>query len=411
VLTKYKFDGVSADDGYEMVVGGVKNVLDNPENMKKCMDYARKVHSTVKAIDPKLSVGTSGGELVKYAPVGIRCIKEGLLDSYEPEAYHEAKDETVNRGACVRAWLEAVGEEHIGKIVILLCNYNWSYGRPPKPGNVLLAETKSVLDAHPAVGAGLFASFRLTDDQLEPLSTGQAPTGKLPDAYRRKEGKVNVCFDSYFWRGLVPGEWIAHMGKWIDMFEAQGAVVKLASLPVLTDELLDNTDVYVAYPAYHKWTEQEAASLNRFLERGGRACIFGGLMGERSGNLLSKFGLTVKWHSDGPDPVCKPVKQHPLTAGVKQMQGPLRNPKRKLCAQMTTRAPAEPLMTARLGDTDIVGLAAWENKKTGGRLVVLHCYPHILFDSYSPDERDKGLSCRDHLRLAENIAKWLVKGR
>ncbi|MBU4201090.1 MAG: hypothetical protein KKG09_10305 [Verrucomicrobia bacterium] len=32
ILTKYKFDGVSADDGYEKVVGGV-TVVDNPANM------------------------------------------------------------------------------------------------------------------------------------------------------------------------------------------------------------------------------------------------------------------------------------------------------------------------------------------------------------------------------------------
>jgi len=404
ILTKYKFDGVSADDGYEMVVGGK---VKTPADMDKCMAYAKKVHRAVKGVNPKLSVATSGSQLPEACPVGIRCIKEGLLDFCEPEVYHRAKDDKADRSGYAKVWLEAVGKENAGKIVILLVND--IVEQKSKLANDLLKEVKEILGVSPKIGVGLFASYWLTDDQIEIMRTREPYTGKLPEAYKRTKDKINVLMDGYQ-RGLRPGDWLTSTGRLLDMFRAQGAVVKVTSMPLLTDELLDNTDVYVACPEYHIWSDQEKAALTRFLERGGRAFVVGYLMGYehyRAGDLFSKFGLTMSVLKEGPDPVCKPVKNHPLTEGVTQMQGQDRDPKNKKSHQITVSAPAEPLMVGKLGSTDFVGLAAWQDNKTGGRLVLLHCYPHILYDSYGAGT---GLDSKDHLRLAENIVKWLCEG-
>ncbi|MBU4289937.1 MAG: hypothetical protein L6455_00060 [Kiritimatiellae bacterium] len=406
ILTKYKFDGVSADDGYEMVVGGK---VKTPADMDKCMAYAKKVHRAVKGVNPKLSVATSGSQLPEACPVGIRCIKEGLLDFIEPEVYHRAKDDKADRSGYAKVWLEAVGKENAGKIVILLVNDIMD--AKPKLANDLLKEVKEILGVSPKIGVGLFASYWLTDDQIEIMRTREPYTGKLPEAYKRTKDKINVLMDGYQ-RGVSPNDYLAFTSEWIDMLTAEGATVKLGAMPVLTDELLDNCDIYVGCSGYHSWSKKEVATLGRFVDRGGRIIEFGGNMYEMSGSILSQFGLTVSLlNGKGSDPVCKTIAQHPLTEGVSAMQGSARGTKNRWCAQITAKPPAQVLMAGKAEDTEVVGLAVYEDKTKGGRVVLLGVGPNVFFNEADGWPKGTGLDSHDHLRLARNMVKWICEGK
>jgi len=91
-----------------------------------------------------------------------------------------------------RGWIQAVGDDNAGKLVMLVSNYQSTYQQPAKTDDIVLTEVRSLQQPSPKVGAGIFALAWVTDEQMDALGSGRSFDGALPPRLHRSAGKINI---------------------------------------------------------------------------------------------------------------------------------------------------------------------------------------------------------------------------
>lgn len=416
-------DGVTADDGYELFVGRIEAIKKDPALIDKGIEIGKRVYEAVKSIKPTAFISASSAELVDKAPIGIACIKNGTLDYLEPEVYHPVNSPALHKSAEVpfdrqavinareamtKAWIQAVGVENASKLVMLISNYQSSYGNPAKSADIVLTEITGLQDPSPKVGAGLFSLAYLTDEQMDVLGTGKPFEAKLPAGLKRTPGRMNVLFHGRIGCYRIT-DMVGSASGWLDMWPGPKTAVKFSTFPLLNDELLNQVDVYVTAPPgyYGPYTPEEKQALARFISRGGRLLYLAFLAGESksSQTMLSDFGLEVGWGAGGakvgPLTFSK-VADHPLANQVTAL--PWVWPSAESAEQICTTGETAPIFSARLPDgKELVEVAAWQNKASGGKIAV------VASGMYRFNDGSLGIDNPANLQFAKNLIKWLCE--
>jgi len=228
------------------------------------------------------------------------------------------------------------------------------------------------------------------------------PPTAFAERMKRTAGKINVLIDQKH----TCGYWtLLHYYKsLLEMIEQRGAVLKVVNQAKLSPELLENFDVYVVFPLAGGYSPEEAAALVQFVQRGGRALVFGGTGEVAKDNAvnswLKEFGLSFR--PVGGSDLWTEIVAHPLTEGVKSVHG-------LGCTYLDVKDPAKALISSKNG----AAVAVFEGK---GRIVcIADEWPLMLArqggrNKPATDMPEEGIASTkyDHKKLAENIAAWLA---
>jgi len=232
---------------------------------------------------------------------------------------------------------------------------------------------------------------------------GQVVTPDFQAQMKRTAGKVNVLVDQVRGGGTVA--MLYHYKAMMEMFEKQGAVLKVINTTKLTPSLLDNFEVYVVL-ASASYTKDEQDALAQFIRQGGRALVMGGGATANAAPWLKEFGMTFR--APKGSEVLDKVVDHPLTQGVKTIHG-------LGYTYLDAAAPAKALMSSEKPGAG-VGLAVYQNK---GRIVCIadewplgHWKGAGGRGNPAVDMPEEGFASSkyDHRRLAQNIVDWLLEG-
>ncbi|MDD5688549.1 MAG: fibronectin type III domain-containing protein [Elusimicrobia bacterium] len=371
-------DGVTADDGYELFVGRWSAIQADPTLIPKGIAIAANVYSAIKSIKSGAIVSASSTESIDAAPIGIACIKNGTLDYIEPEVYHPVTgDPTLiiqARKDRTQMWIDAVGSENAGKLVMLINNYQSTYANPAKSALIVFTEITAFKDTNPNVGTGIFALAWLTDEQMDALGNNKPFDGQLPDYLKRTPEKINVLIHGRIGSGRIT-DFINGSSAWLDMWNSGNLALKLTTFPLINDELLAQVDIYITSPPgyYGLYTQAEKDALTRFVNGGGRVLWLASMAGESAASvqMLSNFGMTVYWYIPqiaSPFTYTK-TTVHPIADNITTLSGGS-----GWVENITVTGSAIPIFTAVApdGNTTLVEVAAWrQGSSSGGRIAVI----------------------------------------